>query len=83
MLSGVVSEQRLLVLSREAAVCGRASVGPAVREDLVYLLLEVLHDQVVLFLSVLVLRLGFEAAQLARVRRSNPVHVLGQAPAEV
>ena len=83
MLAGVVPQQSLLVLPGEGAVRRGASVGSAVRKYFVDSFFEVFHDQVVLLFSVLVLRLGLEAAQLAGVSRSKPVHVLGQAPAEV
>ena len=83
MLAGVVPQQSLLVLPGEGAVRRGASVGSAVRKYFVDSFFEVFHNQVVLLFAVLVLRLGLEAAQLAGVSRSEAVHVLGQAPAEV
>ena len=78
VLPCVVPEKGLLVLSCELALLVGAGVGPAVREDLVYPLLEVLHHQVVLLLPVLVLRLWLKPAQLARVGRPEAVGILGE-----
>ena len=79
VLTSVVSEQGLLILTGEVTLRVGAGVGPAVREYFVNSVLEVLHDEVVLLLPVLVLRLGLEPAQLAGVRGTEPVGVLGQA----
>lgn len=78
VLACVVPEQGLLVLPGEGALCVGAAVGATVREDLVYSLLEMLHHQVVLFLSVLVLGFWFEAAQLACVSCSEAICIFGQ-----
>ena len=72
----------MFVFSREGAVIRGTGVRAAMRKYFVNFLLKVFHDEMILLLSVFVLRLGLEPAQLARVRRPEPVHVLGQ-PADV
>jgi len=78
VLAGVVPQQGLLVLPLEGALCVGAGVWPAVGEDLVYPLFEVLHDQVVLLLPVLVLGLWFEPTELAGVSCAKPICIFGQ-----
>ena len=78
VLARVVPEKGLLVLPGKLALLVGAGVGPAVGEDLVYPLLEVLHHQVVLLLPVLVLGLGLEATQFASVGCPEAVGILGE-----
>ena len=67
MIAGVMPQQILLVLGPEAALCVGADEGAAVRQYLDYLLLEVLHHEVVLLFPGLVVGRGLEPAQLAGV----------------
>ena len=78
MLARVVTQQCLLVLPREVAVRRRASVRPAVWEYLVNLFFEMLHDEMVLLLSVFIFGLWLEAAELAGVSGPDAVQILGQ-----
>jgi hypothetical protein len=73
VFAGVVTEQGLFVFTSEAAIAGGTSVGSTVRKYFVDLFFEVFHHQVILLLSVLVLCLGLEPAELAGVSRSNSV----------
>lgn len=77
VFASVVPQQGLFVLPLESALCVWAGVRSAVGEDLVYSLLEMLHDQVVLLLSVLVLGFWLKATELTCVGGSEPICIFG------
>lgn len=77
MLSSVVSQEGLLVLSFERAFCVWAGVWSAVREYFVNSLLEMLHDQMVLLLPVLVLGFGLEPTEFTCVGCSESIGIFG------